>query len=545
MRRIALLGAVVLCSVAALAISSSASAALFPQCPPVDLNAGCQFLVNVTDTETTIESDPTQGPYEGADDALIGIVNHSSKAITSLPLSAEIELFGFEQDGLCGVENHPAGVCVVMHENIEKEVQAEEGEPCPPAIGPCAVKEPTGEPAKTEFPEALVTAGLIQPIGRYKDGSESSGYEGPRTWYTGIGAFHSFATGTGVVNFGPALQPGESTYFTLESPPAGGFGSASTLTTSLTGGAASGPSISVTQGTPVFDTATLGGENAATANGGTVTFGVFSDPACTAAVPGVSLAAGKLAAGVAKSGSATLPVGTYYFRASFGGNAEHQAVSSECNESLKVLAPTTTTTAQTGAGLTGPSLTMPQGTAVTDKATIAGPLAKGATGTVTYTLYSDAKCTKPFAASPAAVVAGVAGSSAAVKPKPGTYYWVASYSGDASNAPSASRCGSEVLLVGLNAKLGLPAPKGCYSLRRFIAHPHAPHGVKLVHFEMLINGAKVPARLDQRHTTITLIGRPKGTFHVTMIATDSKGRKYVDIRTYHTCVPKKHHHKKK
>ena len=37
--------------------------------------------------------------------------------------------------------------------------------------------------------------------------------------------------------------------------------------------------------------------------------------------------------------------------------------------------------------------------------------------------------------------------SAAVKPKVGTYYWVASYSGDAVNAPSASKCGSELLIV--------------------------------------------------------------------------------------------------
>jgi hypothetical protein len=543
MRRIALLAAAVLSAAAALAMASSASAALFPECPPVELNQGCQFLVNVTDTETTIESDSTQGPYEGADDALVGVVNHSSKAITSLPLSAETELFGFEQDGLCAVK-HPEGACFVMPENVAGEPELEKEQECPPASGPCAVKEAAGEPAKTEFPEALVTAGLIQPIGRYKDGSEASGYEGPGTWFSGIGAFHSFATGTGVINFGPAIPPGGTAYFTLESPPAGGFGSASTLTTSLTGGAASGPSISVNQGTPVFDTATLGGENAATANGGTVTFGIFSDPACTAAVPGISLGSAKLAGGVAKSGAVAPPVGTYYFRASFGGNAEHQAISSECNESLKVLSPTTTTTAQTGAGLTGPSLTMPQGTGVTDKAAIAGALAKAATGTVTYTLYSDAKCTKPFAASAAAVAAGVAGPSAAVKPKPGTYYWVASYSGDASNGPSSSPCGSEVLLVGLNAKLGLPALKGCYSLRKFIAHPHAPHGVKLVRFEMLINGKKVPAKLDKRHTTITLSGRPKGTFHVTMIATDSKGRKYVDIRTYHTCVPKKHHKKK-
>jgi hypothetical protein len=48
-----------------------------------------------------------------------------------------------------------------------------------------------------------------------------------------------------------------------------------------------------------------------------------------------------------------------------------------------------------------------------------------------------------------AVAGGIAPASDGV-PKPlaaGTYYWLAGYSGDASNAPSTSGCGSEVLTV--------------------------------------------------------------------------------------------------
>ena len=56
----------------------------------------------------------------------------------------------------------------------------------------------------------------------------------------------------------------------------------------------------------------------------------------------------------------------------------------------------------------------------------------------------------------------------------GTYYWVASYSGDTVNAPSASPCGSEVLIVSTKKNLNLPSSKGCASKRKFVVHPERP-----------------------------------------------------------------------
>ena len=85
---------------------------------------------------------------------------------------------------------------------------------------------------------------------------------------------------------------------------------------------------------------------------------------------------------------------------------------------------------------------------MTDKAAIAGAQAKVATGSVTYTLYTDSKCTKLVggAVRGRRVIGGVAGPSAAVKPKVGTYYWMATYGGDGLNAPrpanAARRCWS-------------------------------------------------------------------------------------------------------
>src|SRR5690348_14217873 len=111
MRRIAVLAGA--CAALALVFIAPAGAnAAFTQCPAVDLDTSCQFLVTVSNGGTSIAEDPTQGPYEGADDALIGVQNTSSAPISSIHLSAENELFGFESDGICDVTN-PAPGCVV------------------------------------------------------------------------------------------------------------------------------------------------------------------------------------------------------------------------------------------------------------------------------------------------------------------------------------------------------------------------------------------------------------------------------------------------
>ncbi|HEY3866124.1 MAG TPA: hypothetical protein VGL54_08580 [Solirubrobacteraceae bacterium] len=205
--------------------------------------------------------------------------------------------------------------------------------------------------------------------------------------------------------------------------------------------------------------------------------------------------------------------------------------------------PTTTTTTQSGAGSAGASITVPQGTAVSDQAHIAGAAVASATGTVTYNLYKDSKCTvAATAGSTASVLGGVAGPSAAVKPGPGTYYWKVSYGGNATNDGSTSACGSEVLVVAVNEKhLGLPPSNACLSKRAFLVHPRAPKGVKLVSVEVLINGKlKKKGALSGHATTVNLAGLPKGTFKVALITKSSKGKTYEELRTFHTCVAGKH-----
>ena len=86
-----------------------------------------------------------------------------------------------------------------------------------------------------------------------------------------------------------------------------------------------------------------------------------------------------------------------------------------------------------------------------DSARLSGANAATALGTVTYRVYSDAKCTKLVtSAGTVTVGGGIIPNSAAVSlTKTGTYRWTVSYSGDAENKPSTSACGAETVTVGV------------------------------------------------------------------------------------------------
>jgi hypothetical protein len=422
MRRFALLGASSLVLLIVWFAPSVADAA-FTQCPAVGSDASCQFLITVTDKGVQVAQDPGQGPFDGEDDALIGIQNSSSKAVASIPLSAENSLFGFELDGICSPRSPVAPGCVVLEKDALGNASEHPGASCPPETSPCGYPPPSGEPANNTFPAG------IEPVGFGANGDAVSGYEGPTSWFSNIA---SPLPNSGVVNFSPALAPGASTYFSLESPPTGKtivVGSASTVTTVLSGAGQSGTSITVAQGTPVTDSATIG-------------------------------------------------------------------------------------------GTAGPS----------------------ATGEVTYAVYRDATCkTLAAQAGGAPVTAGVAGASAPQRLAPGTYYWLATYSGDINNQAAASACGSEKLVVARKASLGLPPSNKCFSKRHFVVHPRAPRHVRLVHVEVFINGKRVHSgALSRRHTFVDLRGLPKGTFRVLLVTTASNGKSFADTRTYHTCVRGKH-----
>jgi hypothetical protein len=170
--------------------------ASFTQCPAVDRDSSCQFLIVATSGGTTIQVDSNQTAYDdGGDDALIGVQNNSSSPISSIPISADPGLFGFEEDGLCdpGSPPVPSG-CV----------------PVPGSSGTCGNGAVCAFPAPPGQPAGYVEPGALS-------GSTQNGYEGPTSFFTNISSDAS----SGVVHFSPAIPPGGSTYFSLEEPPVG------------------------------------------------------------------------------------------------------------------------------------------------------------------------------------------------------------------------------------------------------------------------------------------------------------------------------------
>jgi hypothetical protein len=110
---------------------------------------------------------------------------------------------------------------------------------------------------------------------------------------------------------------------------------------------------------------------------------------------------------------------------------------------------TQVSTSLKGGGQSGPIITVPQGTSVTDSATLTGLNTATASGTVTYTVYSDSMCTAFVASAGTVTVTNgmVPDSSAVTMSTAGTFYWQAKYSGDTFNNGSSSPCGSEVVTV--------------------------------------------------------------------------------------------------
>ena len=104
-------------------------------------------------------------------------------------------------------------------------------------------------------------------------------------------------------------------------------------------------------------------------------------------------------------------------------------------------------------------MTVFTGVSVTDTARLGGTNAATATGTVTYTVYTQQAVMKNGHRSwqwmavgnvnpgTVPVTAGQVPSSNAVTLPAGVYEWQAVYSGDSANQPSSSRLGSETEVV--------------------------------------------------------------------------------------------------
>src|SRR5579884_2448275 len=211
------------------------------------------------------------------------------------------------------------------------------------------------------------------------------------------------------------------------------------------------PSISTTQdpasgsvGGLFKDKATLSG--AVNLDGsGSITFKLYSQADCQGTPLDTETVQGIKANGMVETptGATLRNAGDYYWVASFSGDSNNQAASSGCNDEKVVVAPSgpsVTTLLSASAGNVGMT--------VHDTAKLAGATAD-AGGTVTYTVYSDSACTSKVADGGTVTVTNgaVPDSKAVTFTTPGTYYWQASYSGDANNKPATSVCTDEKLVV--------------------------------------------------------------------------------------------------
>lgn len=152
----------------------------FFQCPAKGASPSCAVLITINPgngfpPSLTYQRDPSVGPYDGADDMLIGVINESFLPVSSIPLSsfAPTDIFGFDGDG--------AG-------------------------------------SATYSPDA----GTFGP----------TGYEGPNT------SFIITDVNDGTVQFAGGLADGHSLWFSLEGPPGLPLVSATKTITNSTGQAA-------------------------------------------------------------------------------------------------------------------------------------------------------------------------------------------------------------------------------------------------------------------------------------------------------------------
>ncbi|HEU4737915.1 MAG TPA: SGNH/GDSL hydrolase family protein [Solirubrobacterales bacterium] len=223
-----------------------------------------------------------------------------------------------------------------------------------------------------------------------------------------------------------------------------------TVSTKLVGEGEEGPEgkeITVPAGAEVLDTATLSGTNSSKATG-TITYSIYADSKCEELVAGAG--GGEVTGGNAASSEAVeLAEGTYYWRASYSGGPLHQAAESPCDEVLEVISPTTLATTLSGEGEVGEVIEVSMDAAVTDSATLSGPKASEATGTVEYSVYADDECTELVASAGEVEVEGAAvpSSEPIELEEPGYYFWRAVYSGDGVNYPASGRCGDEIQVV--------------------------------------------------------------------------------------------------
>jgi hypothetical protein len=254
----------------------------------------------------------------------------------------------------------------------------------------------------------------------------------------------------------------------------------------------------------VSDSATLVGEFGPAS--GTVTFTLYGpDDATCAGGPAFQSAVAVNGDGTATSAGFTAHVaGMYRWMAHYGGDANNAPAAGACNDANEQVAvgkvtPTIVST---------PTPTTTVGNAVTHSISLNGEH-NPVTGTVTFSLYGDGDLTctgAPVFTSMSPITAAGTAASAPFKPTaPGTYRWIASYSGDGGNAPARSSCNDA------NASVTVEVP----------ASPLLCGGTKIALVDVFPEGGR---------TIISGVAQPRFAGKTAQIVLQQTGKTVVDAK---------------
>jgi len=194
---------------------------------------------------------------------------------------------------------------------------------------------------------------------------------------------------------------------------------------------------------------------------------------------------------------------------------------------------TSVTTSLSGGGQSGATITVNAGTAVTDSATLTNNTSD-AGGTVTYNVYSDNTCKTLVATGGTKPVTNgvVTNSDPVTLTTTGTFYWLASYSGDAKNAASDSGCGAETETVveGLITATGttFSATEGQSFTTTVATFTDPDTNATAAEYSALINwgdsnssAGTISGGSGNFSVSGTHIYAEEGTYHVTVTITDT------------------------
>jgi uncharacterized repeat protein (TIGR01451 family) len=197
---------------------------------------------------------------------------------------------------------------------------------------------------------------------------------------------------------------------------------------------------------------------------GTVDFAVYANDTCTGTpvftsddrAITVKSSGGQFFAEATSATFTPVNAGTYYWIATFNGDANNKTVAGKCqDEGETVVVDKAQPSISTQ--VSDDSIALPSGS-VFDTATVTGVVAANPQGTVSFALYANDTCTgTPVFTSTNRALSGAGTTKTATSEtftpvNAGTYYWIATFNGDANNKTVAGKCQDEgeTVVVGKN-----------------------------------------------------------------------------------------------